>query len=183
MRSVRHRLRTLREPTLLPSLYDLHPHASSATRRIRGLQIVPVERIVGTTRHPSQVTNEFLPLPELRGQNWRARSRRIHAAVDRLAVLPPVDLIKVGDDYFVTDGHNRVAAARQAGMVGIDADVTELIIPGITADPAPESSATSLLENRTLRDAGAGRLSPTAELLLRDKLDLRPLHDDPDERS
>jgi hypothetical protein len=180
MRSVRNRLRTMRQPSILPSLYDRYPHASSATRRMRGLQIVPVERIVGTTRHPSQVTDEFLPLPELRGQNWRSRSQRIRAAVDRLAVLPPVDLIKVGDDYFVTDGHNRVAAAREAGMVGIDADVTELIIPGVAADPAPESSTTSLLENRTLRDAGAGRLSPTAERHLVDDLEMRPLIDGDD---
>ncbi len=177
MRSVRNRLRATRQPSILPSLYDRYPHASSATRRMRGLQIVPVERIVGTTRHPSQVTDDFLPLPELRGQNWRSRSQRIRAAVDRLAVLPPVDLIKVGDDYFVTDGHNRVAAAREAGMVGIDADVTELVIPGIAADPASESSATSLLENRALRDAGAGRLSPTVAQHLVEDQEVQPLID------
>ncbi len=163
MRSVRNRLRTLRRPALLPSLYDLYPHASSATRRMRGVQIVPVDRIVGTTRHPSQVTEDFLPLPELRGRNWKARWQRINGAVDRLAPLPPVDLIKVGEDYFVTDGHNRVAAAREQGMVGIDADVTELIVPGVEPGPVPASSRSSLLETRALRSAGEGRLSPTAE--------------------
>ncbi len=163
MRSVRSRLRTLGQPSLLPSLYDVYPHAASATRRLRGVQIVPVDQIVGTTRRPSQVTDDFLPLPELRGRNWRARWQRLRAAVDGLAVLPPVDLFKVGDDYFVTDGHNRVAAAREAGMVGIDADVTELVIPGIDAGPLPTSSSTALLETKALRSAGQGRLSPTAE--------------------
>ncbi len=129
---------------------------------MRGVQIVPVDQIVGTTRHPSQVTGDFLPLPELRGQNWRARWQRIRGASDRLAVLPPVDLIKVGEDYFVTDGHNRVAAARSAGMVGIDADVTELVVPGTEADPTPSSVSTSMLETKALRSAGEGRLSPTA---------------------
>lgn len=130
---------------------------------MRGVQIVPVDHIVGTTRHPSQVTDDFLPLPELRGQNWRARWQRINRAVDQLAPLPPVDLIKVGEDYFVTDGHNRVAAAREAGMVGIDADVTELIVPGVEPGPIPASSSSSLLETKALRSAGEGRLSPTAE--------------------
>jgi hypothetical protein len=74
-----------------------------------------------------------------------------------------VALIKVGEDYFVTDGHNRVAAAREAGMVGIDADVTELVVPGVEHGPVPSSSGTSLLETKVLRDAGSGRLSPTAD--------------------
>jgi len=164
MRPLRNRLKRLGHPQPLPSLYDRYPHAASATRRMRGVQIVPVDNIVGTTRQPSQVTEDFLPLPELRGQNWRARWQRIRGAVDRLAVLPPVDLLQVGDEYFVSDGHNRVAAARQAGMVGIDADVIELIVPGVEPSaPATGSASSSLLEGRTLRDAGEGRLSPTAE--------------------
>lgn len=164
MRPLRNRLRRLRHPQPLPSLYDRYPHAASATRRMRGLQIVPVDKIVGTTRQPSQVTEDFLPLPELRGQNWRARRQRIRGAIDRLAVLPPVDLIQVGDEYFVSDGHNRVAAAREAGMVGIDADVVELIVPGVEpSSPASPSASSSLVEARTLRSAGEGRLSPTAE--------------------
>ena len=131
---------------------------------MRGVQIVPVDRIVGTNRQPSQVTEDFLPLPELRGQNWRARWQRIRGAIDRLAVLPPVDLIQVGDEYFVSDGHNRVAAAREAGMVGIDADVVELIVPGVEpSSPAAVPASSSLVEGRALRNAGEGRLSPTAE--------------------
>lgn len=164
MRPLRNRLRRLRHPQPLPSLYDRYPHAASATRRIRGVRIVPVDKIVGTTRQPSQVTEDFLPLPELRGQNWRARWQRIRGAVDRLAVLPPVDLIQVGDEYFISDGHNRVAAARQAGMVGIDADVVELIVPGVEpSSDASASASSSLVEARALRNAGEGRLSPTAE--------------------
>lgn len=184
MRSVRSRLRTLGRPAPLPSLYDLHPHAASATRRMRGVEIVPVDRIVGTTRHPSQVTADFLPLPELRGQNWRARWQRIRKAIDALAVLPPVDVLKVGDDYFVTDGHNRVAAARRAGVVGIDADVTELLLPGVASDSRPRQTSTSMLDTRALRRAGQGRVSRTVEQpadsdrIRRDEL-LRPEPEDP----
>ncbi len=184
MRCVRRRWRTFGRPAILSSLYDLHPHAAAAVRRMRGVEIVPVDRIVGTTRHPSQVTADFLPLPELRGQNWRARWLRIRKAVDALAVLPPVDLLKVGDEYFVTDGHNRVAAARRAGVVGIDADVTELLLPGVTSDPTPQQTPTSMLETHALRRAGQGRVSRTVEQpadsdrIRRDEL-LRPEPEEP----
>ncbi|PZR64386.1 MAG: hypothetical protein DLM71_02250 [Chloroflexi bacterium] len=147
----------------LPSLYDLHPQASQAARRSRGLEIVPIEKIVGTARHPSQNTGDFLPLPGLRGMNWRARWQRINRALDRMAALPPVDLLQVGDEYFVYDGHNRIAAALQNGGVGVDADVIELILPGQPLPPPPASTPISLLGSRELRQAGEGRLSRTVQ--------------------
>jgi hypothetical protein len=154
-----------REP--LPSLYDQHPKADSALRRPRGLRVVPIDRIVGTTRHPSQNTADFLPLPYLRGRNWNARWQRIQRAVDDLSTLPAVDLMQVGDDYYVADGHNRVAAARQAGAVAIDADVTELLVPGVRrstdADATHEDAASLLLGADEIRQAASGRLSRTAE--------------------
>ncbi|HEX2221005.1 MAG TPA: hypothetical protein VHK06_00605, partial [Candidatus Limnocylindria bacterium] len=111
---------------ILPSLYDRHPRATAASRRRLGLRTVPVEEIVGTVRHPSQNTADFLPLPMLRGKNWQARWDRIVRAMNALRVLPPVDLYRVGDEYYVVDGHNRVAAALRMGQVAVDADVTEL---------------------------------------------------------
>ena len=41
--------------------------------------------------------------------------------------LPPVDLIKVGEIYFVRDGHHRVSVAWALGHTDIDAYVTEVI--------------------------------------------------------
>ncbi len=90
--------RRMSERTVLPSLYDVHPGASTASRRRVGVRSVPIDQIVGTMRHPSQNTADFLPLPRLRGQNWRARWQRINRAVDRLAMLPPIDLVQVGDE-------------------------------------------------------------------------------------
>lgn len=150
----------------LPSLYDRHPGATTALRRPRGLQIVPIERIVGTVRHPSQNTTDFLPLPGLRGRNWQGRWQRIRKATDNLSTLPAVELLKVGDDYYVADGHNRVAAALLARAVAVDADVTELLVPGIESTvPQGEhrDAASLLLGADELRQAAAGRQSRTAE--------------------
>ena len=41
--------------------------------------------------------------------------------------LPPVDLMKIGEIYFVRDGHHRVSVARALGARDIDAYVTEVI--------------------------------------------------------
>jgi hypothetical protein len=41
--------------------------------------------------------------------------------------FPPIVTVKLGETYFVIDGHHRVALARRGGADMIDADVTELI--------------------------------------------------------
>src|SRR4029450_7237272 len=42
---------------------------------------------------------------------------------------PPIVTVKLGETYFVIDGHHRAALARRVGAATIDADVTELIAP------------------------------------------------------
>ena len=149
------------ERSVLPSIYDRYPQAGSAPRRRIGLRSVPLDRIVGTMRHPSQNTADFLPLPRLRGENWRARWQRITRAMERLVTLPPVDLVQVGDEYFVVDGHNRVAAAIQAGGAEIDADVTQLVLPGVTQPGQARLDRSSLIGAEEVRLAGQGRHSRT----------------------
>jgi hypothetical protein len=148
---------------VLPSLYDQYPGAGSAPRRRIGLRSVDLDRIVGTVRHPSQNTADFLPLTHLRGQNWLGRWQRISRAMERLERLPPIDLVQVGDDYYVTDGHNRIAAARRAGGLEIDADVTLLLVPGVTQPGQATLDASSLIGAAEVRQAGEGRLSRTVE--------------------
>lgn len=161
--------RRLGERSVLPSIHDLHPEARSAPRRRIGLRSVPLDQITGTMRHPSQNTADFLPLPRLRGENWRGRWQRITRAMDRLVTLPPVDLVQVGDEYFVEDGHNRVAAARQAGGVEIDADVTQLVLPGVTRPTQATLDGSSLIGAQEVRLAGQGRHTRTVTPRLPDE--------------
>jgi hypothetical protein len=179
---MRERLLGATRAELLPSLYERHPNAAAAQRRPRGLQVVPIDRIVGTVRFPTQNTADFLPLPVLRGRNWDARWKRIQKAVDGLSVLPAIEVVQVGDDYYVVDGHNRVAAALRAGAVAIDADVTELVLPGSQpADFEHETGdvRTLLLGADEVREAAAGRQSRTSERRSRvDELRREELADD-----
>ena len=53
--------------------------------------------------------------------------------------LEPVQLIQIGDDYFVRDGHHRISVARALGETCIDAEVTVWMVAGAAAS-APERS-------------------------------------------
>jgi hypothetical protein len=147
----------------LANLWQLHPEARRAAIRELGLMIVPVEQILGSAvEGQAQRGGDFLPLKNRRSADWRARWQRILAALDRLEALPPVELLRFGDGYWVVDGHNRVAAALYTGQIELDAVVQDLRLPGsVTADP-PAPIAGVLEGSLDLRAAGSGRLSRTA---------------------
>ena len=89
-----------------------------------GHQTVPVKHIVGSEGRYSDFDRRFLPLTEAVEQRWRS----IEHAMERLIDLPPVDLWKISDVYFVRDGNHRVSVARWMGQWHIDAYVTELLV-------------------------------------------------------
>lgn len=162
----------------LPNLWEQHPEAHRAAIRELGLRSVPVVEVRGTAvAGPAQRGGDFLPLRDRRGDDWRSRWQRILAANERLVALPPVELIKFGDDYWVVDGHNRVAAALYVGQIELDAVVQELRLPGMAA--APKAPIASVLDGSLdLRAAGAGRLTRTADRPV-DLESVRPhVHDD-----
>jgi hypothetical protein len=89
----------------------------------RGVQEVPVEKIVGTTSNRYvDFDRAFLPAQTYTKSRWKT--------IDELRLrdryLPPIQLYKVGDLYFVRDGHHRVSVARQVGQTYIDAEVIEM---------------------------------------------------------
>ncbi len=59
----------------------------------------------------------------------RERWKRVDRAVRDGKSLPPVELYKLGEEYFVVDGNHRVSVARHRGMPAIEALVTEISMP------------------------------------------------------
>ena len=79
-----------------------------------------------------------------------------------LSGVPPIEVYKVGDAYFVKDGNHRVSVARQLGMSHIEAYVTDVAtsVP-VGSDLRPDdlilkSEYADFLERTQLR-----RLRPT----------------------
>ena len=142
----------------LANLWELHPEARQATLRELEPRVVPVELIAGTAvEGPAQRGGDFLPLRDRRGADWRARWQRLLSGIDEMVNLPPVELIKFGDSYWVLDGHNRVGAALYTGQIGLDANVVEARMPGVPAEPTRGNIAPYLEGSREVRDAGLGR--------------------------
>lgn len=89
------------------------------------IEHVPVEKIVGSVGRYHDFTREFLPRPGVNSERWT----RLDAALNALENVPPVELYKIGDVYFVRDGNHRVSVARANGVDVIEAYVTELESP------------------------------------------------------
>ena len=104
---------------------------TDVTRRLRavgsaerGLQEIPVEAIAGSVGRQNDFTRDFLPLNDADQARWA----RVKQATDApgAAGLPPIKVYKIGEAYFVIDGHHRVSVARQMGATHIQAYVTEV---------------------------------------------------------
>jgi nucleotide-binding universal stress UspA family protein len=105
-------------------------------RSDRGLQMIPVDAIVGSVGRYSDFTRTFLPRRRNDQQRWAGVKA---ASLDPLGGLPPIDVYKVSEVYFVLDGNHRVSIARQEGWKTIQANVIEIRsdIP-LTPDVQPE---------------------------------------------
>jgi hypothetical protein len=157
---VRRLRRSAREP--LSYLYDAHPEARRAVPREIGVRSLDTDEIVGTAvGGAAQRGADFLPLKPFRSKNWVQRWQRIRNAMSQLEMLPPIDVVRYGDGYWVLDGHNRVAAAKYGGQREVDANVVELVPPGGRASERPTSLAAVLTGTRALRAAGGGGRAST----------------------
>jgi hypothetical protein len=86
-----------------------------------GFRPIPIERIIGTVDRDHDFDREFRPRRGQIGQRL-AGVRGAFPAGD----FPPISVFDIGGSYFVSDGHKRVAAARQMGIASIDAEVIRL---------------------------------------------------------
>lgn len=88
----------------------------------RGMQTVPIDRIVGSEGRYRDFNKGFLPKHErLRGR-WQSVDRAHLQDV----ILPAIRLYEIGGVYFVRDGNHRVSVAKAQGVMAIDAEVTSL---------------------------------------------------------
>jgi hypothetical protein len=93
------------------------------SERSVGLQVVPLDAIVGTIDRQRDFDRQFRPT----SRRVRSRWEHIATAMRRGEAMPPVDLLRLGDIYFVRDGHHRVSVASALGHEDIDAYVTEVV--------------------------------------------------------
>ena len=119
------------QPTTLLSYDEVKAKLHIGGPIYRGVQTVHVDQIVGSLNRYHQFDRAFLPVQDQIASRWQ----NIDSAFYKDISLPPILLYKVGQGYFVVDGHHRVSVAREKGQEFIDAEVRECATKvNITAD-------------------------------------------------
>lgn len=114
------------------NLLDLSTEVSP--RKVRGqhyagIRKVPIKRIKGSEGRSADFDRDFNPM------HTRLMDRWINVALTRFYgdALPAVELIQVGEDYYVRDGHHRISVAHAFGEEYIDAAVIVMEMEPVSA--------------------------------------------------
>jgi uncharacterized ParB-like nuclease family protein len=83
---------------------------------------VPLADVVGTLNRPDDFDQEFRLVNRALRSRWAAVTDLMGSGADPA----PVELVQLGDLYFVVDGHHRVSAARALGRDAIAARVLRI---------------------------------------------------------
>jgi hypothetical protein len=134
----------------------LHPSA----RHHVGVRPIPVRQIIGSEGREADFDRRFVP----RRRASVARRRALEHAFPA-GDFPPVVVNKIGDAYFVVDGHHRISIARRLGMETIDADVTALSTRWrLDADADLDELVHAEQEWLFMRASGLDRARPEARI-------------------
>ena len=85
-------------------------------------------QICGSVGRGSDFDRDFNPLEEHTKKRWLS----IAAARLQGKTLPPVSLIRIGETYYVQDGHHRISVERAQGAKKVHARVT-VAVKGLPA--------------------------------------------------
>ncbi|HJR78484.1 MAG TPA: hypothetical protein VJ821_00340 [Anaerolineales bacterium] len=112
--------------------FPKHEHRKHPNRRMIGTKEVSVEKIIGSFNRVSEFDYQFRPLSKHISDRWVNTYMRLERDG-----WSPILVHKIGDEYYVEDGHHRVSVARAVGMVFIEANVWEYSAPILPAKTCP----------------------------------------------
>ncbi|NUM44178.1 MAG: universal stress protein [Anaerolineales bacterium] len=132
-------------------------------QRYLGLQTIPVENIIGSVGRYRDFDRAFTPVHARTAPRWMS----IDMAQYNDIRLPPIEVYKIGEVYFVKDGNHRVSVARERGQAFIDAYVIEIDIPvTLTPDIQPDDLEQKRAYAEFLEQSNLLTLRPDAQLEL-----------------
>jgi hypothetical protein len=140
----------------LAVLDEVHPGASLGTHVNLGVQAIDLADIRGTAVGGPRLRGaDFKPIDAARTAGWQMRYARLRTAIDRMMTLPPIEVFEVGGEYWVVDGHNRVALARELRHAFVDANVIGIRWAGGPALRSQMGSMAAVLEAGAQQRAAA----------------------------
>src|SRR5688572_11801205 len=151
------------KPTTLLSYDEIKEKLHIGGPIYRGVKTVRVEQIAGSLNRYHEFDSVFLPASDQLADRWQSVNRAFYQEIS----LPPVVLYKVGQVYFVVDGHHRVSVARQQGQIYIEAEVRECATRvNLTADIRPEDLIILETKVQFLERTSLDTLKPDANIKL-----------------
>lgn len=108
-----------REPDELLSYEEVRRRLRAIESSESSLEDVPLDKVVGSVGRYQDFTRGFLPKQDSDKDRWAG----VRQAMTGMAGVPPVEMYRVGDAYFVKDGNHRVSVARQLGSKYVQAYV------------------------------------------------------------
>ena len=100
--------------------FDCYAVRLQEGRRYLGVQATPLQAITGSLGRGRDFDRKFRPLKKHLRDRWVGALLRSGAES-----WPPISVDKVGEVYFVEDGHHRVSVANFLDMAYIQAEVWE----------------------------------------------------------
>jgi hypothetical protein len=94
--------------------------ANIPNRKYLGVTEIPIEKVVGSISRNNDFDHKFRPLKS----NLRERWVNVYTSLEA-ENWPPIRVHKIGEIYYVEDGHHRVSVARTMGKAFIPAEVWE----------------------------------------------------------
>jgi hypothetical protein len=102
------------------ALFPEEAPEKSPNRRFLGVEDIPLPQIIGTINRETDFDHRFRPL------NKSLRERWVNAYLTlQREGWAPIVVHKVGESYYVEDGHHRVSVAQMLGQTSIQARVWE----------------------------------------------------------
>ncbi len=111
--------RVMRLPQWLYDLNALKPGICLRGSSYAGIQVVRIDAIIGSEGKIKDFDMGFHPIHEGSRERWVSLAMAYISGLP----LPPVELLQIGDAYFVRDGHHRISVSRAFGQTSIDAEV------------------------------------------------------------
>ena len=121
-----------RRPRGLPTLAEVAKTSAVQGRHALGVRTIPVRRILGSEGRSKDFDAAFRPIQH----HTRVRWLSVATAMIQGLAIPPIEVVQLGDRFFVRDGHHRVSVARALGQ-----DEIEAIVTIWDAIPAPVTAA------------------------------------------
>jgi len=132
-------------------------------QRDLGMQTIAVDKIIGSVGRYRDFDRAFFPTQETTSARWINIRKAHYRAIE----LPPIDVYKIGEIYFVRDGNHRVSVARERKQVFIEAHVIEIRIPiPITADTDVDDLMRQHKYAEFMQATGLGKLGEPVDLEL-----------------